>query len=274
MRRLVFALFAVAALAPVAPAAASSVTESASAGIVTAQLSYEKGRTGYAGATVTIFRNGSVALREEMPQPCEACSAGPAYRGRRSSVQIVQLDRSPEPEVVVDLFSGGAHCCFYSRIYNHAPSIASYVGLTQQWLDAGYRFIDPERDGLPELRSADGRFAYEFGAFAESAFPPRVWRFDGGQMIDVTTSYPELVRAHARRQLRAYRRVKGRGNVRPLLSAFAADQCLLGRRGRGLKLAKHASRRGYLMPEEDVFGPTGKAFLRQLRRFLRQTGYL
>ncbi len=275
MRRLVPAVCAAGALAlaHAATATAANITESASAGVVTAQLGYEKARSSYSGATVTIFRNGSIVLEETLPEPCEACSAGPAYKGRRSSVQILQLDSSPEPEVVVDLFSGGADCCFYSRIYNHAPSISTYVGLTQHWLDVGYRLIDPERDGLPEFRSADARFAFEFGAFGAGSFPPRVWRFSGGRMIDVTTSYPVTVRGHARRQLRAYRRLKGRANVRPVLAAIAADRCLLGRCAGGLRFAKLASRRGYLMPDAEFFAPTGKQFLSQLRRFLRQTGY-
>ncbi len=58
-----------------------------------------------------------------------------------------------------------------------------------------------------------------------------------------------------------------------ILPAYAADQCLLDRCGRGFRVLERAARRGEFRREQFNFGPTGRAFVRAVKRFLRRSGY-
>ena len=66
--------------------------------------------------------------------------------------------------MLVDFYTGGAHCCFYSVIYRYVGG--RYVSSFHFWGDPSYRLVDLNRDGRPDFRSADDRFAYAFSCFA------------------------------------------------------------------------------------------------------------
>jgi hypothetical protein len=267
------ALAASLCLANAGAAKAVAVQESSSLGSVQALMEYDVSPDGvFTGVRVRILRNGVPAL-DQFPQPiCEFCSVGPGYGGREGSVHVLQLDPSPEPEVVFDLYTGGAHCCFYSLIFRYVSG--AYVGVMQDWLDQGYRFSDLDGDGLLEFSSDDGRFAYVFASFAGSQFPPQIWQFRGGLMLDVTSRFPAVVGQDAAQMRRMYKRAKGRRSVRAILAALVADQCLLGSCSSGFRLVKQALPRGYLDRTEGKTDANGKKFVQHLRSFLRSTGYL
>jgi hypothetical protein len=274
-RRALVGLLVISALLLVSAPAAKAATESATYANLTAQLSYTGSSFNAKNLGIAIIRNGSVLL-DQQPQPiCNFCDVLPGGFGDRPSVHAVQLDATPDPEAVFDLYTGGAHCCFYSKIFRYEPATNAYIGLTHEWFNAGYRFIDPENDGLLEFRTRDDRFAYKFAAFAFSQYPPQVWRYRAGQMLDVTRQYQAIVRQSAREQRRKYRRLKGRADVRAILAAYVADQCLLGSCSRGFMLVREARRRDYLGKQSRYeFGPHGGKFVRRLRSFLHNTGYL
>jgi hypothetical protein len=252
-------------IAAAAPAAASANTETATAGNVTAELSYTPTKIGYTGVHVKIVRGGVTQVDQAaaLSPACPECGTGPAFGGRGNSVLIVQLDSTPDPEVVFDLYTGGAHCCFYSQIFGFKSG--AYTNTVHDFGDPGYSFFDPEKDGRFEFRSGDPAFAYAFGSFASTRFPPQIWRYADGQMLNVTRSYPALIRADLRRLKRQFKKFKSLG-IKSLLAAYAADECLLDDFARGLQLVHKAKRKGYLVQP-------GK-FSRRLERFLTRTGYL
>lgn len=258
---------------PISPAGA--VIESATSDGLTAQVSYTSGGPyGVKNVRITIIRNG-VVLLDEAPEPiCNYCSVVPENFGQHSPAHAVQLDSSPDPEAVFDFFTGGAHCCTYSLIYRYDAATNAYIPLEHDWFNAGYRFIDPENDGIPEFLTRDDRFAYKYAAYAFSQYPPQVWRYDSGQMVDVTRLYPAIVTQKAAGEHRKYRRIKGRGDIRAILAAYVADQCLLGDCASGFNLVRSAKRHGYLHKAELGFGPTGAKFIHRLRTFLVRLGYL
>jgi hypothetical protein len=267
VRSRVFLLALVAlAIAAAAPGAASANTETTTVGNVTAELSYTPTKIGYTNVREKIVRGGTTLVDKAAPSypGCpDGCPPGPAFGGRGNSVHIVQLDATAEPEVVFDLYSGGAHCCYFSDIFSFNG--ASYTGLVHDFGDPGYSFFDPELDGRFEFRSADPRFAYAFGSFAATRFPPQVWRFSAGQMVDVTRSYPALIRADLRQLRRQFKKFKSLG-VKPLLAANLADHCLLGNCDAGIDLFRKAVTRGYL--------DKPAKFLKHARKFLTRTGYI
>jgi hypothetical protein len=83
------------------------------------------------------------------------------------------------------------------------------------------------------------------------------------------------VRRDRGRLLRAYRSLRRRHeDVRGVLAAYVADSYLLGQRAKGWRFARRALRRGDLrgLGRYDDW-PSGRKYLRALRRFLRRKGY-
>jgi hypothetical protein len=193
------------------------------------------------------------------------------------SLEAVDLDGDGTVEVILEVYTGGAHCCVEAWIYHGAKKTVA------KFADAGYRLRDLDGDGRPEFLTADAAFAYAFSSYAASRFPLLVLDWQGDKLMDVTRSLPavrpRLLREAKRFRsdyLKARKRIhRGRGHfdigdvetVRSALAAYAADECTLGRCRRGLAVVHRAVRR------HDV-RPNGPGFERRLKRFLRSLGYL
>lgn len=225
---------------------------------------------------VRVFRDGNLVLSRRLPTLCRGCYAYAAKDGD-DFIRFVQLDDSPEKEIVIEMYSGGAHCCLYDVILGWATGGSFYRWTMHDFGDAGpgVRFSDLDYDGRKEFRTGDTRFAYLFGAYAESQFPPRVWEYSGGYLLDRTRLFPRLARRDAAESLRVYRRTRGRWfGVRSSLAAYVADQCLLGQCRRGFRLVERAIRRGELRPPSSRPRINyGQKFFQRLHRFLRRAGY-
>ncbi len=85
--------------------------------------------------------------------------------------------RDGEPEVVVSLYTGGAHCCTISTLYGFQAATGDYRRVRRNWRDAGFRLRDIGRDGSVEFDSRDARFAYAFASYAESFLPLQIFRY-------------------------------------------------------------------------------------------------
>ena len=115
-RSIVVALAALFALAP----AAHAKTETATSGAITATLSYNHVQDSfeYTNMALTISRAGVQVLAADPTfGDCDSPYCAPGGLGGRDSVAVRDLDGDGEPEVILDLYTGGAHCCFVSRFY-------------------------------------------------------------------------------------------------------------------------------------------------------------
>ena len=112
-----------------------------------------------------------------------------------TDVMVQPLDRSGQPAIVVNLFSGGAHCCITSLIYRYNPTSEQYMFTRHEWGNAGYDLVDLDNDGLREFRTVDDRFAYAFASYAGSFYPLQIWRYQNGQVVNVTRQFLPLVRS-------------------------------------------------------------------------------
>ena len=241
-----------------------------------AALSYRESDNVYRALRLRITRGGK-ALFDAPPRrihPCGCPDDGPVVRQAGGAVHVRDLDRDGEPEVLVDFYSGGAHCCYYTDVYRYVARSRTYRPTVGYWGDLSPKLGDLGGDGRPEFRTGDDRFAYAFAAFAASAFPIRILRFDHGRFVDVTRRFPRLVQRDAAELYAGYRsQVRSRAyDVRGILAAWLADQYSLGRGRAGWRVLERAERRGELGHKFDGW-PVGKAYLRKLRAFLRRTGY-
>jgi hypothetical protein len=225
---------AVAALAvgagPAAANDAGSVTHVA--GATSATLEWDRADYGIANPRLFVVRSGTrydLTIADICEEGCivvpdDAQGPDPAST---SAVKVADLDADGEPEVLVDTFSGGVHCCVTARVLTFNGT--GYTSKDISWGDVGYTLKDADGDGRPELVGYDPRFSAAFTAFAASAFPPQILQVAQGATVDVTRRFPAIVRADAKLRLRDLRKAKRGDDVRGVLAAYVADQYLLGK---------------------------------------------
>jgi hypothetical protein len=262
------------------PAWAESRTETASAGGVTAELSYHRQRTGFGwccftSLRVSILRSHKLVYRSSLyDRACERSLCHPANVNLKHAQSLAtrDLDGDREPEVIVDLRLGGAHDICYSIIYRYVPP--TYTPLRVTFGDPCYRLTRLDSNSQPEFVTADERVGIE-ACFACSSFPLLIYRYWHGRLVTVTGNFPTLLRRDAAHAWSLYQREKynedaGTGRI----TAWAGDEYRLGQRSAALIVLHRLVRQGFLFPSSP-FMPllVGEEFVRALDRQLVSLGY-
>ncbi len=253
-----------AALCLLAPAVAIAGTQTATSGDVTATLTWQGQDPQVKDLRLEISQAGTVAY--DQPVTSNACGTlcGPAGTSMSSkSVQVLDLSSNGELEVLVALYSQGAHCCFVDQVFSPSAALGGYVMTQRNFENSGAALRDCNHNGRTEFVSANNAFAYEFTDFAESGLPIQIFKFSGLKFVDVTRSYPALISKDASLWWRAYRSDPDSGRV-GLIAAWAADEYNLGR-------GRAASRT--LAAQVSDHRVTAR-FVKRLRSFLKRTGYI
>lgn len=213
-----------------------------------------------------IVRSGKVSFDQALESIGGPLASYRRANGKDASPIVIQdLDGDREPEVLIDFFTGGAHCCVVTNVYRFNPSSKSYVGTPLMTRDAGYELKALDQDGIPEFVSADARFAYKFASFAGSGFPLQVWNYRQGKFVDVTRKFPKVIRENASRYWTLVQeRVKSGEDreVKGVLAAYLADKYSLGEKTDGWKNVREV----YKQKDREVY-------FKDLEAFLRSAGY-
>jgi hypothetical protein len=238
----IVAAVVLAVLLAAAPAA-SARTQTAHAGNVTATFTFSGGRA----QRLAIARAGKVVYDQPVASRfCTPCSPG----GLRSSVHAVDLEHTGRPDVVLDLFTGGAHCCTIEQFFSFDPGTGTYIKTERDFGDPLVRIVDLRHNHRFQLSTRDDSFAYEFTAFAFSGLPIQILTFSHNRTAP------------------SYQGSTG------LIAAWAADEDLLGHsKAVGRYLSQQAAA-GHLKSGAGNGLPSGKRFVAKLQRFLRHHGYL
>lgn len=277
-RRSLFALglgLLAATVLPAAATAAEAGTATASAGIVSATATWKAAEIGVSEPRLTIVRGGVTLFDGSPMAQSESCATGTFCRiassGRRASaLQVRDLDGDGEPEVLLDAFTGGAHCCAVTEVFRFSGS--GYVGQELTWGDFGYGIRDLDGDGRPEFVAVDPVFAYEFTAFAFSRFPVLILDWSAGTVTPVTKRFPARVRLDAAAQRSTIRSLRRqRFDLRGVIAAYVADLYLLGQPHAAIRYLDAALHRGDLAG--DPIWKRGRQYRTALLAFLRQHGY-
>jgi hypothetical protein len=185
----------------------------------------------------------------------------------RSALTVLDLNGTNEPQVLLDLYSGGAHCCTSTRIYHLLGRSLRYGVLSHDWGNPGYRIEDLDSDGRLEFVTGDDAFSYAFTSYAASRRPPRIWKFDGRLLVDVTRKFPKVVEDDAASCWSAFEEMSPTDatgdNVRGVAAAYVADYCLLGQ----CKAGWEKLRASYDKPDREKF-------FRGLSSLLQKNGYV
>jgi hypothetical protein len=270
------ASLALALAAPGVARAADGGTATASAGAVQATLTWAAAEFGNKDPHLVVTRAAAPAFDGSPIAPGSPCAEeGCIYAAsgsRDAPLQVVDLDADGEPEVLVDVYTGGAHCCALTEILRF--NATTYAPVETSWGNIGYELKDLDGDGRPEFVTADDAFSYAFASYAGSFHPPLVLDYDvtlKGSFRDVTRRFPALVRKNVREALHTLARAR-RGHFETLgpVAAYVADLYLLGRGREVRPYLARARRRGDL---RTAAGRAPRSFDRKLLAFLHKQGY-
>ncbi len=255
--------------------AATTTTFHASLGTVRATLTYQGVYPEAHDALLTITSAGRVQYRHAVASSfcgrlCWPQSAD--YGGSRNPLQVVALSTGT-PDVVLGLYSGGAHCCFLDEIF--APSTSTSYSKTEVFLgDPGADVKKLAGDRWPVFVSADDSFAYTFTDYAASGLPLKIMRFVNHRMVNVTRDYPHELSVDAQVWLRAFygQASSHYSDSVGVIAAWTADEYLLGHASNAEKFLREQAAAGHL---NSLLTPSlkGSMFITQLNKFLRQRGY-
>jgi hypothetical protein len=263
-----------------ASASPAPVTERAAAGALTIELTYlldkatDDFERRYTRMHLRLTRADVVQVDADVPRMCPGCSTWPGSGGdpASSSVRARDLDGDGEPEAMLDLYTGGAHCCLYTTFFRYVDG--QYVRRVHSWSNPGYRLRDLGSDGRPEFLTADDRFNYAFSCYACSGAPLLVQRYAQGKLVTVTRRFPGLIRADAARWWATYKKAL-RAHVPPtgILPTYLADEYLAGRSAAGWsRVRKAVARKDWARIAEPRWRNRA-SYLKAVRRFLVKTGY-
>jgi hypothetical protein len=202
------------------------------------------------------------------PSPCLPGSLG----NPNSAVRVLDLESDGQPDVVLGLFTGGAHCCSVDQVYSLDPGAMTYVKTEHYFGNAGATLTDLRHDGHTEFVSTNDAFYYAYGSFADSGAPIQIWSFSAGRFQDITRSFPRQVAADAKRWWRLFTHHYRDGEG--LIAPWAADQDMLGHVAQVKRTLARQLALGHLHSEASPQVPSGKRFVAALQRFLHKLGYV
>lgn len=89
-------------------------------------------------------------------------------------------------DVVIEGFSGGAHCCFSEIVYDLGPEVNEV--LYTHGSNCGGRYEDLDGDGVYEFITCDDLFAYSYCPFVYSPAPMVVMKYEPNRKMYVIAS--------------------------------------------------------------------------------------
>jgi Protein of unknown function (DUF4232) len=273
MKRTFISLAALLALG--APTAASAATQTASSGDVAATFSFTGRYPNYSHERLQIQRSGSVLYNEPVASAACGTECAPGAMGSHaSSVHVLDLEHNGSPDVVLDLYSGGAHCCTIEQVFSYAPSSGTYAKAEHNFGDPGDRIR--VTDGRDLFFTRDDRFAYAFTDYAASGLPLQILSFSNGQFHDATRTFPTQIAADANAWMKVFNEMAGQhySDSVGIAAAWAADEELLGHGPRAQAFLQRQAHEGHLNSTLNPKADSGERFVRALYEQLRKDGYI
>ena len=106
------------------------------------------------------------------------------------------IDGTGYPDVIIEDYSGGAHCCFATCVYDLAETLEAIELPPSPAGNAPGEFVDLDGDGVYEFLTADDSFAYAYCCFAASPEVLVVLRYSAAarRLVPASYLYPDLYR--------------------------------------------------------------------------------
>jgi hypothetical protein len=263
------------AFAPVGEAGAS--TQSATMDGVTATFTYSGTYPESSNPHLTITREGTLLYSGLVKSVwCGDVCWPNTISSRVSVVHVVRFQSGGPFDVVLDLYSGGAHCCSIEQVYSLGATSTKVVKTERNFGDPGVRLEEIGPGGVTYFVSADDHFAYAFTDFAASGLPIQILSFADGTFTNVTRRFPALIKADATGWLQAYHAQASthyQDSV-GVIAAWVADEYMLGESGVANNFLAAQLKAGHLHSALSPIDPSGAGFVTALQHFLVKHGYV
>jgi hypothetical protein len=177
---------------------------------------------------------------------------------------VITFQRGQHPGVMIEGFTGGAHCCETPVIYLYNGALGRYVKVVDMSpidfenphaFDADEGFIPKVVGSQILLQTADDQFAYRFSCYACEILPIVLDSVGLNGLTDVTPQHPSLVEAAARtewRYVEASLKAEGASSQSTVpypfgfLAPWVAEECTLGHGASAWSKVEQLQREGKL----------------------------
>src|SRR4051794_3857806 len=194
---------------------------------------------------VTITRAGRRLVdHRKLGRLCQLCTV---IAVPRRSLHVRDLDADGEREVLVDLYSGGAHCCSTTIVFTYVAG--RYKAIVASWGNDSYVVTDYDHNGVKELLTGDDRFSGEFTAYAFSARPILLLSLLDHRLKDVTRAFPVEIEGQLNMLDHGIAIHQKGDDLRGVEAARVGDMALLGQGSQISGYLDHANRSGWLKGE-------------------------
>lgn len=83
------------------------------------------------------------------------------------------------PDVVIDSYTGGAHCCFVTTVYDLGPTLLKVLETRES--NCSGKFEDLDGDGALEFITCDDLFAYQYCCYAGTPTVKVIFKYEAGK---------------------------------------------------------------------------------------------
>ncbi len=255
---------------------AGAATETVTAAGLTVTYSYHGSSPLTLSSHLKIERGGRVLYDAAVTSKWCGSECSPnVIASAKKVVHIVNLQPGGSPSVVLDLYTGGAHCCSVEQVYAFSATSSKVHKTERDFGDPGARLERLGAGGSFDFVSADDDFAYAFTDFAASGLPIQVLSFSNGSFHNVTRSFPRLITRDALQWMSAFTAQSSDhyADSVGVVAAWAADEDMLGHSTTVARFLATQSAAGHLKSELNPTTLGGHRFVVALQRFLRRNGY-
>lgn len=271
------AAFVVAGFAPArAGASTPASTQSASMDGVKATFTFSGSPPEVHDPRLSIARHGVVVFNGPVTSKWCGQSCWPnTIAAKDHVVHVERLQAGQTLDVVLDLYSGGAHCCSVEQVYSLTKA-GKVRKVEHNFGDPGVKFERIGAGGATYFVSADDVFAYAFTDFAASGLPIEILRFEDGSFHDVTRQFPALIARDATQWLTAFHDQASShySDSVGVVAAWAADEDMLGHASTVKTFLAAQLKAGHLHSGLSPIEPGGQRFVTALQAFLHKHGYV
>ena len=147
------------------------------------------------GYAIRFWRNLNDPLGFESIVLIEAAGQPPIRVEMASAINDLtgsDLNADGYPDVIVETYSGGAHCCFGTQVFSLRPNGAALI-LQKPESNAGGYFEDLNADGISEFVTYEDSLAYQYCPYAAGVSAKVIMAYDPGQdrYIPASPRFPE-----------------------------------------------------------------------------------
>jgi hypothetical protein len=214
-----------------------------------------------------------------------------AEESQINALCVIAFQRGRHPGVMMEGFTGGAHCCeapviyLFNRVDNRYDKVVDMSPIdfeNAHAFDPNQGFYPMVVDSQVLLKTDDGQFDYAFGCYACSEEPIVLDSVGPNGLTDVTPQHPSIVTANAdsiwknAQQALDAETPSLQSSIGPFgfLAPWVADECVLGRGSTAWSTIEKLNRDGKLSDARyHVYATNHGSFVAGLHAFLLRDDY-